>query len=217
MALQDLAQNPKRLGGTPGLLAVSVHPDAHSGVLTRTSIIWCPAAACLDQRQWISSRLGFLCPSKHSVIVVARASAKRSKNKMPGALEELPPKVWTRWVVHSAAVGSGQKALSYLGRYVFKTATGNRQLQSAAQRPIEDGLFAKAAQENGGRLNWNPSSSCGVSFSTFCHQAFIGCAASDGCIPADAPSSSGCVPCSKCHHCFQPRSKPPGHRQHPAL
>jgi hypothetical protein len=31
--------------------------------------------------------------------------------------------------VHSAAVGSGQNALRYLSRYVFKTATGNRPLQ----------------------------------------------------------------------------------------
>jgi hypothetical protein len=49
---------------------------------------------------------------------------------MPEALADLPAKVWTqRWVVHSAAVGSGQKALGYLSRYVFKTATGNRRLQ----------------------------------------------------------------------------------------
>ncbi|HEX7597793.1 MAG TPA: transposase [Polyangia bacterium] len=42
----------------------------------------------------------------------------------------MPPKVWQqRWVVHSAAVGSGQDALRYLSRYVFKTATGNRPLQ----------------------------------------------------------------------------------------
>ena len=41
-----------------------------------------------------------------------------------------PAKVWQqRWVVHSAATGSGQNALRYLSRYVFKTATGNRQLQ----------------------------------------------------------------------------------------
>jgi hypothetical protein len=49
---------------------------------------------------------------------------------MPEALADLPPKVWQqRWVVHSAANGSGQNALRYLSRYVFKTATGNRPLQ----------------------------------------------------------------------------------------
>ena len=31
-------------------------------------------------------------------------------------------------MVHSAAAGSGQNALRYLSRYVFKTATGNRPL-----------------------------------------------------------------------------------------
>jgi hypothetical protein len=49
---------------------------------------------------------------------------------MPDALATLPSQVWKqRWVVHSAAAGNGQNALRYLSRYVFKTATGNRQLQ----------------------------------------------------------------------------------------
>src|SRR5262249_21711872 len=52
------------------------------------------------------------------------------QEQMPEALAQLPPQVWKqRWVVHSAAVGSGQNALGYLSRYVFKTATGNRQLE----------------------------------------------------------------------------------------
>jgi hypothetical protein len=34
---------------------------------------------------------------------------------MPEALADLSPKVWQqRWVVHSAATGSGQNALRYL-------------------------------------------------------------------------------------------------------
>jgi hypothetical protein len=38
-------------------------------------------------------------------------------------------KVWRqRWVVDVQAVGNGQNALRYLGRYVFHTATGNRRL-----------------------------------------------------------------------------------------
>jgi hypothetical protein len=56
------------------------------------------------------------------------------QKQRPEALAQLPPKVWTqRWVSHSAAVGSGHNALRYLSRYVFKTATGNRQLQLLPQ------------------------------------------------------------------------------------
>jgi len=42
----------------------------------------------------------------------------------------LPKKIWKQnWGVDCAATGSGENALAYLARYVFKTATGNRPLQ----------------------------------------------------------------------------------------
>jgi hypothetical protein len=129
-ALQDLAQNPKRLGAALGLLAVlhtwtrtlEYHPHVHYLV---------PGGGLsLDQRQWISSRPQFLLPVKALSDRCRSLFREALQKQMPEALEELSPKVWTqRWVVHSAAVGSGQKALGYLGRYIFKTATGNRQLQ----------------------------------------------------------------------------------------
>jgi len=129
-ALQDLAQNPKRLGATLGLLGVlhtwtrtlEYHPHVHYLV---------PGGGLsLDQRQWNSSRPKFLLPVKALSDRCRTLFAEALQKRMPEALADLPAKVWTqRWVVHSAAVGSGQKALSYLSRYVFKTATGNRQLR----------------------------------------------------------------------------------------
>jgi len=129
-ALQDLAKNPKRLGATLGLLGVlhtwtrtlEYHPHVHFLV---------PGGGLsLDQRQWISSRPKFLLPVKALSDRCRTLFAEALQKRMPEALADLPAKVWTqRWVVHSAAVGSGQKALSYLSRYVFKTATGNRHLQ----------------------------------------------------------------------------------------
>jgi len=84
----------------------------------------------LDQRRWNSSRPKFLLPVKALSDRCRTLFAEALQKRMPEALADLPAKVWTqRWVVHSAAVGSGQKALSYLSRYVFKTATGNRQLR----------------------------------------------------------------------------------------
>jgi hypothetical protein len=129
-ALQDLAQNPKRLGATLGLLGVlhtwtrtlEYHPHVHYLV---------PGGGLsVDQRQWISSRPKFLLPVKALSDRCRTLFREALQKRMPRALADLPTKVWTqRWVVHSAAVGSGQKALGYLSRYVFKTATGNRQLQ----------------------------------------------------------------------------------------
>jgi hypothetical protein len=129
-ALQDLAQNPKRLGATLGLLGVlhtwtrtlEYHPHVHylapGGGLSP------------DQRQWVASRPQFLLPVKALSDRCRTLFRQALERRMPEALQELPSKVWEqRWVVHSAAVGGGQNALRYLSRYVFKTATGNRQLQ----------------------------------------------------------------------------------------
>jgi hypothetical protein len=129
-ALQDLAQNPKRLGATLGLLGVlhtwtrtlEYHPHVHylvpGGGLTA------------DQRQWVPTRPRFLLPVKALSDRCRTLFRQALQKQMPQALADLPAKVWQqRWVTHSAAVGSGQNALRYLSRYVFKTATGNRQLQ----------------------------------------------------------------------------------------
>jgi hypothetical protein len=129
-ALQDLAQNPKRLGATLGLLGVlhtwtrtlEYHPHVHYLV---------PGGGLSpDQRQWLATRPKFLLPVKALSDRCRTLFRQALEQQMPEALPDLPPKVWQqRWVVHSAAVGSGQDALRYLSRYVFKTATGNRPLQ----------------------------------------------------------------------------------------
>jgi hypothetical protein len=129
-ALQDLAQNPKRLGASLGLLGVlhtwtrtlEYHPHVHYLV---------PGGGLSpDQRQWKASRPQFLLPVKALSDRCRTLFRQTLEEQMPEAMAALPPKVWQqRWVVHSAAVGTGQKALQYLSRYVFKTATGNRLLQ----------------------------------------------------------------------------------------
>lgn len=133
-ALQDLAQNPKRLGATLGLLGVlhtwtrtlEYHPHVHylvpGGGLTA------------DQRQWVPSSPRFLLPVKALSDRCRTLFRQTLQKQSPEALAQLSPRVWTqRWVSHSAAVGSGHDALRYLSRYVFKTATGNRQLQLLPQ------------------------------------------------------------------------------------
>jgi hypothetical protein len=129
-ALQDLARNPKRLGATLGMLGVlhtwtrtlEYHPHVHFLV---------PGGGLsADQRQWLSSRPRFLLPVRALSDRYRTLFRQALQKQHPEALAQLPPKVWTqRWVTHSAAVGTGYNALRYLSRYVFKTATGNRQLQ----------------------------------------------------------------------------------------
>jgi hypothetical protein len=83
-----------------------------------------------DQRQWIARSSKFLFHEtplgQHFRTLYRQALEQRA----PEAGRELQEKIWKQhWRVDCEAVGSGEKALAYLARYVFKTATGNRQLQ----------------------------------------------------------------------------------------
>jgi len=129
-ALQDLAANPKHLGASLGLLGILhtwsrtliYHPHIHYLV---------PGGGLSpDQRQWVPAKEKFLLPvyplSDHFRHLFYQALQKHH----PEELHSLSRKIWKqRWVVHTQPVGSGQQALQYLSRYVFKTATGNRRLQ----------------------------------------------------------------------------------------
>ncbi len=129
-ALQDLAANPKHLGGPLALLGVLhtwsrtliYHPHIHyltpGGVLSQ------------DQRHWAPAKDKFLLPVHPLSDHFRHLFYQALQTHHPEALRSLPRKIWkTRWVVHSQPAGSGREALRYLSRYVFKTATGNRPLE----------------------------------------------------------------------------------------
>ena len=129
-ALQDLAVNPQRLGAQLGMLGVLhtwsrtliYHPHIHYLV---------PGGGLSpDQRSWIPSRPQFLLP----VHPLAQHFRTRFRvllaQQAPEQLAPLPAQLWQQnWVVHSQPAGSGDQALAYLARYVFKTATGNRPVE----------------------------------------------------------------------------------------
>jgi hypothetical protein len=129
-ALQDLAGNPRRLGAQLAMLGVLhtwsrtlvYHPHVHylipGGGLTP------------DGRQWIAAPNKFLLPVK-ALGAHFRTLFKDQLQKLhPDLFAQVPAKVWKRhWNVDSRAAGSGQNALRYLSRYVFKTATSNRNVQ----------------------------------------------------------------------------------------
>lgn len=128
-ALQDLAQNPDRLGASLGMLGVLhtwsrtliYHPHVHYLV---------PGGGLsADQRQWIQAGSKFLVhvrPLGQRFRTLFRQALEQQATE---ALEQLPSRIWKQpWVVHCQSAGSGHTALKYLSRYVFKTATDNRWL-----------------------------------------------------------------------------------------
>ncbi len=129
-ALQDLAANPKRLGAQLGMLGILhtwsrtliYHPHVHYLI---------PGGGLsLDQRQWIASRPKFLLAGRPLAQHFRTLFRELLDKRAPEALSGLPNKIWKQqWVVDTQAAGSGENALAYLARYIFKTATGNRSLQ----------------------------------------------------------------------------------------
>jgi hypothetical protein len=127
-ALQLLARDPKFLGGQIGAIGVLhtwtrdlvYHPHVHFLV---------PAGA-LDDGQWKSPRRrGFLVPVR-ALSILFRAKFRDEVEKT-ALFTTVPPDTWTRsWVVHAKSVGTGEKALSYLARYVFRVALSDDRIVS---------------------------------------------------------------------------------------
>jgi len=125
-ALQDLAANPRRLGAQLGMLGVLhtwsrtliFHPHIHylipGGGLSPDGRCWIAAPRFLLHHQ----ALGDHCRTLFK---------ERLQREHPDLFPQVPAQVWTcHWNVGAQAAGSGENALRYLARYVFKTATGNQ-------------------------------------------------------------------------------------------
>jgi hypothetical protein len=128
-ALQDLAANPQRLGAQLGMLGV-LHTWARS-LLFHPHIHYLIPGGGLspDGRQWIAARRKFLLHHTALGAHVRTLFKKRLLNEHPQLFVQVPKAVWKEpWNVGCQAAGSGDNALRYLSRYVFKTATGNRKV-----------------------------------------------------------------------------------------
>lgn len=139
-ALQDLAGNPRRLGAQLGMLGVLhtwsrtliFHPHIHYLV---------PGGGLSpDGRTWVPARHKFLLHHKALGAHIRTLFKERLLKEHPDLFLQVPAKVWKHpWNVGCQRAGSGENALRYLSRYVFKTATGNRNVPELPD----------------GRLRWN--------------------------------------------------------------
>ena len=119
--VHTFTQNDKRLRGTPGAIAVlhtntrqlEYHPHVH---------LVMPAAAVDGARkQWRTKLRGI---AKGGYLFNHNALAKVFRAKMLAGIEAaglaLPARYPKAWVVDCKPVGSGEKALVYLGRYLYR-------------------------------------------------------------------------------------------------
>jgi hypothetical protein len=127
--LQEIARQPRYLGGDLGLLGVLhtwtrqliYHPHVHYLV---------PAVALRED--------GTVCfPREPEFLLPVRRLGARFRARMwqrlraadPALYARVPTRVWRKpWIVHSQFAGRGQQALGYLSRYIYKTAISGTRL-----------------------------------------------------------------------------------------
>ena len=119
--VHTFSRNDRQLQGTPGAIAVlhtntrrlDYHPHVH--------LVMPAAAVDGQQHRW---RTKGRAPGKGAYLFNHTALAKVFRAKMLAALRaaglRLPPRHPERWVVDCKSVGSGEKALIYLGRYLYR-------------------------------------------------------------------------------------------------
>jgi hypothetical protein len=118
--VRTFSQNDKQLRGTPGAIAVlhtntrrlDYHPHVH--------LVMPAAAVDGERRQWRTKRR----KAKGGYLFNHKALAKVFRAKMLAGIEAagltLPGGYPKDWVVDCKSVGSGQPALIYLGRYLYR-------------------------------------------------------------------------------------------------
>ncbi len=135
--VRTFSHNDKQLQGTPGAIAVlhtntrqlDYHPHVH---------LVMPAAA-LDgkHRQWrTKDRAG----GKGVYLFNHKALAKVFRAKMLAGIEAagliLPHRHPKQWVVDCKSVGSGEKALVYLGRYLYRGVIAEKDIVACANGQV---------------------------------------------------------------------------------
>jgi hypothetical protein len=134
-ALQQLAHDPRFLGGQMGMLGVlqtwtrdlRYHPHVHFLV---------PALALAPEGQrWLVGKRDFLVHVK-PLGQLFRAKFRAGLAKTPWT-REVNTRAWTQsWVVDCRPVGSGTTALKYLAPYIFRIALSNNRIERVADDEV---------------------------------------------------------------------------------
>jgi hypothetical protein len=127
-ALLELVANRRFIGGLTGIMAVlhtwtralTFHPHVH--------MLFPVGGLTDDAEAWVK-------PRRRSYILPGYALARRFRERVEiafrkaGLYDLVPRHVWRqRWVANVKRVGTGETALLYLSRYVFRVAISNQRI-----------------------------------------------------------------------------------------
>jgi Putative transposase/Transposase zinc-binding domain len=133
-ALQELATDPRFIGGRIGMVGVlhtwtrdlRYHPHVHYIV---------PGGGLSAEATWLPSRQEFLVHVKPlSVLFRAKVRAHLQETDLFPLVNE---QVWNKdWVVHCEPVGCGEAAFRYLAPYLFRVALSNNRILGLAEGKV---------------------------------------------------------------------------------
>jgi len=127
--LRTFSQNDKQLQGTPGAISVlhthtrrlDYHPHVH--------LVMPAAAINTEQKRWRSKTMR---RKEDHYLFNHKALANVFRAKFLSAIEAaglaLPARYPKKWIVDCKSVGSGEKALIYLGRYLYRGVIRERDI-----------------------------------------------------------------------------------------
>ncbi len=130
-AVLDVINDPDYIGGRSAVMAI-LHTWTRALLYHLHIHLVFPAGGLTDDGQ------AWKDPKKRSFPVPGFAVAKRFRIrvgeafKKAGLYDQVPEHVWNgskRWVANIKKVGSGEKALLYLSRYVFRVAISNDRIE----------------------------------------------------------------------------------------
>ena len=135
--VRTFSQNDKQLQGTPGAIAVlhtntrrlDFHPHVH--------LVMPAAAVDGEGKTWRTKQCG---KGKKGYLFNHKALAKVFRAKMLAGIEAarltLPARYPTEWVVDCKSVGSGEPALIYLGRYLYRGVIREKDIVACADGQV---------------------------------------------------------------------------------
>jgi hypothetical protein len=137
-AVKDLCAEKRLLGALPGILAVlhtwngrlAYHPHVH--------LLITGGGITSDGEHWEPARGQFLVPVNLLSRKIAAQFCAALKTVAPAVFGQIPAKVWRRkWVSFCKHYGQGNYAvLSYLSRYVFRTAISKARILGMDQTHV---------------------------------------------------------------------------------
>ena len=137
-AVTELCAEKRLLGAVPGILAVlhtwngrlAYHPHVH--------LLITGGGITADGEHWEPARGEFLVPVHLLSRKIAAQFSAALETAAPAVFAQIPAKVWRRkWVSFCKHYGQGNDAvLSYLSRYVFRTAISNARILGMDQTHV---------------------------------------------------------------------------------